>query len=129
MELNHLEETVSLFNIALGDQSGKADLKFWDPNNCGKAQIEPNGEGKMRIARLDDFSFERIDFIKIDVESFEYNLLLGATETLKKHYPTVFIEIFPENFDKVNTLLEEYGDHKQKELSPCNYFYVKGITD
>jgi len=35
----------------------------------------------------------QIDFIKIDVEGYEYNALLGARRTIEKHHPMVMIEI------------------------------------
>lgn len=42
--------------------------------------------------RLDSFSFDRIDFIKIDVEGAELMVLDGAAMTLKRYHPKVIIE-------------------------------------
>lgn len=129
IELNSLRDVVTACNVALGSESGRADIKFWDPNNCGKAQISPSDKGDMKISRLDDYTFEKIDFIKIDVESFEYELLLGAKKTLTQHTPKIFIEIFEEQFERVNRLLEEYGYKMNRELSKYNYLYEKNIDN
>lgn len=40
---------------------------------------------------LDDFNLAP-DFIKIDVQGFEYKVLLGAEKTLQKHLPVLLIE-------------------------------------
>lgn len=57
------------------------------------------------IRRLDDFNLAPY-FIKIDVQGFEYEVLEGGKETLKKHMPVLLIETPSE---KVTTLLEGLG--------------------
>jgi FkbM family methyltransferase len=43
--------------------------------------------------RLDDFSFDRIDFIKCDVEGHELSVFRGAKTTLRRLQPLVLVEI------------------------------------
>ena len=43
--------------------------------------------------RLDDYTFPRVDLVKIDVEGAEREVLEGAEETLKKHHPMVYVEV------------------------------------
>jgi FkbM family methyltransferase len=45
------------------------------------------------VKRLDDFQYKNLGFVKIDVEGFEYNVLKGAEETIKRNMPNIFIEI------------------------------------
>lgn len=47
---------------------------------------------------------QQIDFIKIDVEGFELNVLKGCVETIKKHAPLLLIELHP-------TFILQYGDN------------------
>lgn len=42
---------------------------------------------------VDCFNIQRIDFIKVDIEGFEYQLLQGARESIKRFKPTLFLEI------------------------------------
>ena len=41
---------------------------------------------------LDHFELENVDFIKIDVESYEYFVIDGARKTLEKNSPVIMIE-------------------------------------
>ena len=42
--------------------------------------------------RLDEFEFDSIDLVKIDVEGWEFDVLQGARETILKHRPTLMVE-------------------------------------
>ncbi len=42
---------------------------------------------------LDDYGLEGVRFIKIDVEGHEFEVLLGAEETLARCAPTLLVEI------------------------------------
>lgn len=125
VRLNNLEDIVVLNNVALGDKTGNAKIKHFNPDNSGSTQVEASDDGNMKLARLDDYEFQTVDFIKIDVEGYEYNLLLGARETLKKHSPVIFIEIFDNKFKATNKLLEEYGYKMETTVAPYNYIYRK----
>lgn len=61
------------------------------------------------MKRLDDYEFERIDFIKIDIEGYEFYCLEGAKNTLSKHSPVIYVEISDNYFSKVDRLLRSYG--------------------
>ena len=47
---------------------------------------------KVEVKKLDDFNFNNIDFIKIDVQGFELSVLKGAYSTLKFNNPILCIE-------------------------------------
>ena len=54
---------------------------------------------------LPSFYYEKIDFIKVDIEGFEMNFLQGAKETIKKFKPRLFFEIDEKSGKTVNTKL------------------------
>ena len=68
--------------------SGQASFYF-DP----KAGLE---EIDIPVTTLDEFLFNKdygsISFIKCDVEGHEYDVLRGAKQTLKKHFPILLFE-------------------------------------
>ena len=45
------------------------------------------------VLRLDDaLQLRRLDVLKIDVESGEYDMLLGAERTIRRHQPLIYVE-------------------------------------
>lgn len=76
---------------------------------------QERGESKevVRQVRIDDFSFEKVCFMKIDVEGMELNVLDGAFETIQKSLPVIQIEILKSDVNaivkKINTLSTSYN--------------------
>lgn len=52
------------------------------------------GGRMVKLRRLDHFerNTTRLDWIKIDVEGFEYDVICGATGLLKKYHPKLIVE-------------------------------------
>jgi FkbM family methyltransferase len=73
------------FKLALGDYDGECTLHV--PANPYEARVSSTGTHKAPIARLDTRWAKRMlppaDFIKIDCEGYEPEVLAGATEYLK----------------------------------------------
>jgi len=71
-------------------------LEYAAEGNSGTASITTDveqGEYKAVLKTLDSFDFEKIDYIKVDVEGFELQFLKGASETIKRTKPVINIEI------------------------------------
>ena len=93
------DENVTVHELALSDAVGEADLRLLTSGTGseGTATIVPGVEGvsSMRVptARVDDFEFTDVRFIKIDVEGHEQAVLDGALQTIKEQKPVVFVEL------------------------------------
>ena len=104
---NEFENRLTTHNLALGNDNKMQDL-FYENSKSEKASLIENLEElsfikdknknktSIKVCKLDDFEKELgkeiIDFIKIDTEGYEYEVLLGAKNILMKHKPK-FIQI------------------------------------
>lgn len=54
-----------------------------------------------RCVPLDDYVFDRVSLMKIDVEGMELKVLEGARRTLELHRPLIFLEVFDRQLAEV----------------------------
>lgn len=91
-------ENISIVERALGDSPTTFSMKPQPFNSGGnKIVIDQQAGLQIEVSTLDreveSLELKRIDLIKIDTEGFEFKILLGATQTLKKFKPSLFIEV------------------------------------
>lgn len=98
--LNNLENLVITHNIGLGESPNT--LTMYVPNFTGsggasfKNLHEEEGTAStinVAVHRLDEYIQQRPDLIKMDVEGFELNVLLGAKESVNAAKPTIVVEL------------------------------------
>jgi FkbM family methyltransferase len=86
---------VYLYDYALGYVEGKLHIGT-TPDNSGNAHILTHGHGiEIKVKRLDDHVFQDVDFIKIDVEGFELDVIKGGKTTILAHKPVMVVEQKP----------------------------------
>ncbi len=117
-----LAAKVRLHDCALGKEEGSVSIHT-SVGSSGDSYVK--GAGDIPMHTLDSFGLGDVDFMKIDTEGFEYNILLGAEATVKKWRPVVLVE---QKRDMSNTrfgvaplaavtLLESWGYKRAAELS------------
>lgn len=121
--MNAIHAKVTIECVALSDKSGEATMRMI-ANDLGRSTIEESNilddntgsekrSIKVPIKKLDDFNYNNIGFIKIDVEGHELSVLRGATETIKRNLPTFLIEIEDRHKDNavadVPAFLKQFG--------------------
>mgnify|MGYP001167338277 FL=1 len=103
----------TLNTVALGHENGTATMIVPNTANSGRATfVEKLFNNKhdfpkleVETRTLDSYEFEQVDFIKMDVESFELKVLQGAENTIRKHKPIMYIEVCdPEAYTFIENL-------------------------
>jgi FkbM family methyltransferase len=106
---------VEIFPFALGNKTATVSFNV-EKKNTGNSHVDPRGTSphKVQMRTLDSFAVERVDFIKMDCEGYEVEVIKGAEETLKRCRPIINLEqktFLPnggKQYDAVR-LLESYG--------------------
>ena len=88
---NQLENLVEVLPVAAGNFDGMAKL---EPGLNGL--VVSRGSLEVPIWRIDSMNLGRVDLMKIDVEGFEGAVLDGATATIERDRPTLFLELHPQ---------------------------------
>lgn len=57
---------------------------------------------------LKDFNVPDVDFMKIDVDGSDYDVLLGARQTIERYHPTLVVEMH-KNQELIYDFLDTYG--------------------
>lgn len=99
---------VKAFNAAVGNGFGEVfvpEIELDQVYNFGGVRIgSPNGY-RVPMMTIDSLDLQRVDFIKIDAEDCEPQVLLGAFETIRKHAPPMLIEYNPHMREQINRVL------------------------
>ncbi len=61
------------------------------------------------VIAIDDLRLERLDFLKIDVEGMELQVLLGAEHTIMNHKPAMILEILKSKPQEIADFLGRHG--------------------
>jgi FkbM family methyltransferase len=82
----------NVLSIALGARPGGVTLKI-DPASTGGTYI--CGEGTIPMKTLDMLELAEVDFLKIDCEGYELEVLKGGEATILRDRPTICVEQKP----------------------------------
>ena len=84
---------------ALSDNFGTIKVPVLDNtkvHNWGGVSLEHTTQGEdVEVITLDSLNLQRCDFIKLDVEGMELNVLKGARELIRKFQPIIYAEANP----------------------------------
>lgn len=114
LSFSHIRN-VEAHQFGLSDESGMLYWRLETGDNSGNAMLSArDGEVVVRVERLDDCasvtSLTRLDFIKIDVEGMELQVITGGLKTIQRHLPTMLMETLltgrPEDDQKIELLLD-----------------------
>jgi FkbM family methyltransferase len=111
------------FNTGLADTPQFVKIGNPDPTNVGMARVG-GGDTVVYCITIDSLNLPALSLLHLDVEGCEYEVLLGAKETIKKFRPPVAVEVTRSGHEIRQLMAEldyvivsEYG-------TPSNFIFV-----
>lgn len=117
INLNSLNGVINTeyLGIGLGDALGLCEITYPQVNNIGASQLSKSVNGitdsdlSTVIMPLDRLNIKDLpNFIKIDVEGMEVQVLNGMSNIIAMTHPTMFIEVDNKNRDAFNEWIAKY---------------------
>jgi FkbM family methyltransferase len=104
---NYLENTIDLYSIACKGAMGTVgDRGIW-VNESESPTLYKNIPTRTLTSILDEIKPPKIDFMSLDVEGYEVNVLSGLN--FNKYKPKIIlIEAFGDNVKKIKNIISEY---------------------
>ncbi len=117
LALNDCSHNTIVLRNAVGDCEKSIEMSKATVNNEGGTAIGKGGDPVYMIT-LDSLNLSDVSFIKMDVESYELNLLRGARETLIRNKPVIILEIL--GGVDLNTCQGAYREHYKAVIAYLN---------
>lgn len=97
---NKLDERIDTRGMGLGagKSSGRFRVETDDINNLGATRLVEDNTGEIETQTLDMLMGEdKVDFIKIDAEGMELDVLEGAAALIARDKPVIWVEVLRQN--------------------------------
>ena len=122
LKLNVTKENLLVEPVALGDEETMVNMIITE-DNMGHTHVDPAsiGSGNVPVRCLDNLRFPIVDYMKIDCEGFEYKIIQGAEQTIKRCRPIIVVEQKPHDMYRQHQhaaigLLQSYGMTKLDQV-------------
>ena len=101
------KDKIELVPCGVGKENLDMTVKNGVQGLSSKLVDSDESDGKtVRVVKLDDyFKEQKVDFLKADIESFEYDMLCGAEKIIRRDRPLLAICIYHNATDLYRTML------------------------
>lgn len=89
---NITDKNYTLFPFALGNENKTTKVNYI-PEATGNTYISDEGNREIELKRLDDLELPKIEYIKIDAEGYEIEVLKGGKNLIEKYKPFIHVEV------------------------------------
>lgn len=111
---------LEVFEVAVGDTNGVASLHLSDKSDASNSLVpgfkKSSGSIEVSTVRLDNHvrsTGAAPDVIKIDVETFEPQVIAGAADTISDHRPVIVLEVLKrrghDHGEEITAAMEPFG--------------------
>lgn len=121
LKVTNLNANIEGYQVALGSTTGFVEMYISDNEKQSSSILKPkvhlthhphvkfNGMEEVEVDLLDNFDTKNYNFLNMDVQGYELEVLKGATETLK-HVDYVYCEVNRDEVYEGNAYVEELDE-------------------
>lgn len=102
-------------NSVVGERRGPVGFRLMEGVH-GSGQVHELGENQMQMIALDDILVTEVSLLKIDVEGYEGQVLMGGDVTIRRNRPVIVVELHDIAL-KPMIWFERYFDEREYELN------------
>jgi len=111
---------LSQLGVGISDRNERAAFVFSGRGGLGATGLTTDPAGEIGVAPLDSMVTGPVDFLKIDVEGMEMQVLAGAAGLIRRTRPLIFVEVANRNTNDLMAWL------KDADYSVARIFTDKG---
>jgi len=125
-------QAVTLHKVGLGIENASLEFELENSTNSGTGRFRDGNpsppEGGAKVGRLpirngdrylEESGIDHVDVVKMDIQGFEPEALVGLRETLRRDRPLISVEIAPDNTVKFGSF------ERFKEYLPEAYSFLR----
>lgn len=102
--MDDVAEKIELKNEALYSRNEKVYFDYSQGDSSNRISDNNTSDNGIQAVTVDQFNFETVSFIKMDIEGSELSALKGAEETIKRDRPKLAICIYHEIQDFIEIM-------------------------
>lgn len=93
LEKNVTDSNLEIQAVALGSANTTINMVITE-HNTGHSHVDTAslGQGAIPMITLDSLNLDQVDYVKIDCEGYEHQILLGAKSTILANQPVMVVE-------------------------------------
>ena len=111
------------YSFGLGAKNDVINVNY-NPTEPGNTHASKDGNQTITIRKLDDMNLPKIDYIKVDTEGFEIEVLKGGENMIKEYKPFVHVEVKERILQKQGISSNDVEDY----LTSINYKEVMRVN-
>ncbi|MDA7669971.1 FkbM family methyltransferase [Akkermansiaceae bacterium] len=134
--LNNCKNVIT-YQKGVGDEIGNTKVGYISNGNCGATILKGGSVDKywknktdldVELVTLDSLNLDRLDYLKIDVEGYEENVIKGGLNTINNFKPIIVIECM-EDYNLGSIISDKTLKSRFNNLLDLGYTYKNLLSE